>query len=210
MPGCALDVRDAVADERFDVARDEDGVDTGPLERFDVVARRVGELRDRKLAGGDVKQQLEDTVERRLFVVSRVGGQEDDLGVDALQRLPELAVVPDPNDNLEPQFVTALDAAGERVLLRYGEHDGIGGPGVLGVRTVREQRQQRLRPNVGVRPSNDDALGTTLLRTPRAFPVTDVHQHGDAVTLRDRLAQTSVAHGGGCYPAATIAYARPR
>jgi hypothetical protein len=32
-----------------------------------------------------------------------------------------------------------------------------------------------------------------------------VHQHRDPVTLRDRLAQTSMRHGGGCYPPPPIA-----
>jgi hypothetical protein len=32
-----------------------------------------------------------------------------------------------------------------------------------------------------------------------------VHEHRDAVALCDRLAQTSVGHGRGCYPAPVIA-----
>jgi hypothetical protein len=32
-----------------------------------------------------------------------------------------------------------------------------------------------------------------------------VHQHRDAVALCDRLAQTSMGHGPGCYPPAVMA-----
>jgi hypothetical protein len=47
--------------------------------------------------------------------------------------------------------------------------------------------------------------GAALLGTPRAVGVTDVHQDGDAVALCDRLAQSPVGHGRGCYPAPGIA-----
>ena len=59
-----LDVRDAVADERFHVARDEHGVDARALELLDVLARRVDQLRDRELPRRHVRQQLEHPVER--------------------------------------------------------------------------------------------------------------------------------------------------
>ena len=67
-------MRDAVADERFDVARDEDGIDSRAFELLDVLPRGVRELCDRELARRDVRQELEHPVERRLLLVGVVRG----------------------------------------------------------------------------------------------------------------------------------------
>jgi len=52
---------------------------------------------------------------------------------------------------------------------------------------------------------DSDACLAALLGTPGAVGVTDVHEDGDAVALCDRLAQSPVGHGRGCYPAPGIA-----
>ena len=75
-----------VADERRDVSGDEHGVDPGALELLDVLSRGVGELGDRELSGGDVRQELEEAVDRRLLVLRALGREQDDLRVDVIER----------------------------------------------------------------------------------------------------------------------------
>src|SRR3954451_10347555 len=63
-----LDGRGRATDELGDVPRrDDHRVDAAPLELYDLVSRDVRRLRDRKLADGNIRQQLE----RALEVVGR-------------------------------------------------------------------------------------------------------------------------------------------
>ena len=74
---------DEVGDRR---AADEDGVDAGPLEREHVVAGRRREVGDRELAGRDVGQQVEDAVEIVLVVLGVARREQENLGVDPIER----------------------------------------------------------------------------------------------------------------------------
>ena len=209
------DVRHGVADQRLDVAGDEHGVDACALELHDVLSRGVGELRDRELAGGDVRQELEQAVERCLLVVRPLRGQEEDLRVDVLERSRELVVVSHPHDNLDAELVAALHVTGQGVVSISGrEDDGVGRTGrrVLGERPVRQKREVCLGAERN--RTHDEALGAPRLRGACRRIVGDLHEHGDAVALGDRLAQPSGAHDVDANrspvsdPSPAIAYAR--
>src|SRR5436305_4728461 len=87
-----------LADELGDTASTDDHrVDSGALELADVAARRRGQLRDGELAGGHVREQVEDPFQRLLVLP----GEHEELGVELLQRVRELFVVLDSQRQLE-------------------------------------------------------------------------------------------------------------
>ena len=82
---------------------DEHGVDAGALERDDVVARRRLEVGDRELAGRQVGQEVEDPVEVVLVVLGVARREQEDLGVDPLERGLDRLLVVDVGDDLQPE-----------------------------------------------------------------------------------------------------------
>ena len=101
------------------------GVDTGALELFHIASRGVGQLRDRELARRNVREQLEQPVERFLLVLGELCREEQDLGVDLLQDAFELVVVSDADDVLDAELMTALRLLGECMVVVGREHDGV-------------------------------------------------------------------------------------
>src|SRR6184192_4244597 len=110
--GTGSDLWGGVADEVADVAGvDDHGVDARALELADLLRRRQRQVGDRELARGDARQQVEHALERRVAVAAPRREQED-LRVDALQRLLELLLVAHVDDAVESE----LDRAAVRVL----------------------------------------------------------------------------------------------
>ena len=83
---------------------DEHGVDAGALEGDDVVARRRLEVGDRELSGRDVGQQVEDPLEVVLVVLGLARREQEDLGVDPLERRGQRLLVVDVDDDLQPEL----------------------------------------------------------------------------------------------------------
>ncbi len=120
--------------------------------------------------------------------------------------MAELVVVPHADDDLETELRATLRQRMQRLLVGRLEHDRVRRRGGgFGLGAVGEKRQQCVGPHVRVGGADDDALGTALLGAPGTVGITDVHENGDAVALRNRLAQSPVGHGRGCYPAPGIA-----
>jgi hypothetical protein len=101
--------------------------------------------------------------------------------------------------------MAAFGPSRKPVLVGGYEDDGVSAAGLVGLGPVGQEREQCLAADVRPSLPDDDALGATLLGAAGTRPVADVHQHRDAVALCDRLAQTSVGHGPGCYPPAVMA-----
>src|SRR5438105_1308164 len=95
-PTGVLDLRRRVADELGDVSRsDDDRIDSSPLELDDLLAARRVDRGDRELARRHVRQQVERVLP---LVALPVGGEQEDLGVDAVQRVLQLVLVGHAND----------------------------------------------------------------------------------------------------------------
>src|SRR5438552_14317400 len=90
------------AHELADVGKpDEDGVEPGSLEGGDDLTVGRGYIGDGQLSRRHVGQQLEHAVERQLVVLGAARGDEEDLGVDSLERQLELLVVVHVDDALQ-------------------------------------------------------------------------------------------------------------
>ena len=128
------------------------------------------EIRDRELAGGDVGEQLEQPVERRLLVVGVLGREQQDLRIELLEHPLELVLVTHVDDRLEPQLDGALCELVQLVVVdRTVEHDGIGAclRGRLGREPEGEHGQRRtllvaLAPARTTSPSAPLAPAVTL------------------------------------------------
>ena len=90
----------------------EDGVEAGALELVDLRLRDAGDVRDRELAGGHVREQVEHVRER---ILRLAGGEHEELRVEALERLLELLLARDLDDE--------LDTFGELEILVAGADD---------------------------------------------------------------------------------------
>src|SRR5918995_2367127 len=69
---------------------DDHGVHARAFEGEDGLAARHRHVRDGELARWDVRKEVERLLERVAVVVTRAARQEQDLGIDALERLREL------------------------------------------------------------------------------------------------------------------------
>src|SRR6187549_3518128 len=85
-------------------AADEDGVHARPLQRDDVVARRRLEIGDRELAGGNIREQVEDPLQVLLVVFGLARREQEDLRLDPLERCGERLVVVDVDDDLQAEL----------------------------------------------------------------------------------------------------------
>src|SRR6185437_4906288 len=118
------------ADERRDVAGlDDHGVAACVFELLHVVRRRQREVGDRELAGRDRGEQLEHDVERGAILVGLDGRQQEDLRVDALERLLDLLLVAHLDGAVETErnrmLVQILEASVLVVQRVENEHDGV-------------------------------------------------------------------------------------
>src|SRR5919106_4195817 len=92
------EVRRRLIDEAAQVAgpaADEHRVDPGAGQLGDLVPTRARQLGDRELSGRNVRQQVEHPLQVELAVVRLFGGQEQELGVEALEHALELLLVAD-------------------------------------------------------------------------------------------------------------------
>src|SRR5262245_1420558 len=183
------------ADEVGDVRRlDEHRVDAGPFERDHVVAGRCAEICDRELAGRDIGQQVEDPVEVVLVVLGVARREQEDLGIDPLERRLDRLVVVHVGDDLQ------AERAGPRVqllqvfLVGVLLDDGQAGTGSclvrgLGRRVDPEQDRQLARPDSRCRSTQSETLGALLLGCLCGRGVADERDDRDPVSLGDRLAE---------------------
>ena len=127
----------------------------------------------------------------------RVRGQKHDLGVDVLEHVLELVVVPNPDDDLEPELMAALG-------LRRASPSSSCGCSTTASAPSRPRRARARRRAAAARcgragppsPADDDALGAALLGARAALRRRpDLDEHRDPVALCDRLAQPSMGHG---------------
>src|ERR671914_1393804 len=96
------DLRRRRTDEVRDVARaDDDRVDTRTLELGDLLPRRHGQVGNRELSGRDVLEQIEHVLQRVGTLVAAPRGEQEDLGVDAVERSLEGLCVLDADDALQ-------------------------------------------------------------------------------------------------------------
>src|SRR5262245_847712 len=190
-----LDGRRDVADELCDVLRsDDDSVDACSLELVDLFPARDRHRRDRQLAGRDVGKQLECTCECIALVIP--GREQEDLGVDALQRELELVLVPHLDDAVEPELHCLRVLAREPLVVLPGFRDGDGpcvGTGArgLGRRSLSPPEHGQLchGPQVSDRRMDRERLGALFRGGTRSVQICHVHDHRDAVTLGDSVAE---------------------
>src|SRR5436309_2179774 len=98
-----LNLRRRVADELGDASgSDDDRIDSRPLELVDLLAPGDRHVRDGELARGDVRKELQRAGERAVVVVL-ASGQEEDLGIEPLERELELFLVADLDDAVQPE-----------------------------------------------------------------------------------------------------------
>ena len=98
-----LNVGKRVTDERPHVAAGDDHrIDAGTLELEHIVAGRSCKLGDDELSDRNVREQLEQALQVILAIVSVLGGEKQDLGVDQLQHGFELVLISHEEDTLEP------------------------------------------------------------------------------------------------------------
>ena len=148
------------------------------------------ELCDRELSRRNVGEKLEQALEERLSILGRLGREQEDLGVDELEHLLEVVLVAHAKDALETAVVHGGDHVLERVLVGAVDHDRIDAPELVGP-AVAENGQRghpANRPRVRM---HDEALGALILCHLGGHGVGHLHEHGDAVALRDRLTQPS-------------------
>src|SRR5262245_405519 len=192
------DLGGASADELGNVPGGHDhGVHPGALELCHVVAAADGELRDRELSCRHVLEEVERALQG-VFILLVSCREEEDLGVEPLERLLELFLVA----NLD----RALQAELERVavgrlelpvlVVELAERQDTG----VRLRRVRElrragrppeQRQAGRLPNLAHRRVQRQRLGSLLLRGAGRFRSVDGHDDGDAVALGDGLAEAA-------------------
>src|SRR5687768_16036089 len=103
---------DELLEERFELRlprepMNENRVDAGPLQREHLLTRLDPGLGDDQLAGGHVRQQVERPLQVLLVVVEPRFRDENDLGVDALERLLELVLLANLDGAVEPEVERA-------------------------------------------------------------------------------------------------------
>src|SRR5436190_5634855 len=173
-----------LTDELADVARgDENGVDSRPFEREHFLARRDVDVRDRELPRRHVREELEDRVQRVGVVVAVPDREQEDLGVELLERALELVLVADRHDVLDVAR-RRLVVGPDRVRVRV---DGLAAADP-------QQGESRCLADAGDRAVDRERLRALLLGGARGRRVADADDDGDAVALRDPLAESSF-HG---------------
>ena len=154
------------------------------------------QLRDRELPRGHVGEERQHPVDRLLVVVRAAGGQEQDLGVEQLERQLELVLIGHLDDGLEPVRerlgVQPLELAVVLVEAGDHEHDAVRG----GIGAARENRQAgRVPQRVGATARQDEPVRARALGGGRRRRVAHGREERDPLALRDRLAQaTSARH----------------
>ena len=134
------------------------------------------------LPGGHVGEQLEHRVERVVVLVGALAAEQEDLGVEQLERELELLLVAHVDDELDRVVV--------RVTVR-AEDDGVG-VGRAGAADPQE-RQGRGLADAGDRVADRERFGALGLGDARAFHVGDANDDRDPVAFRDSLAEASWA-----------------
>ncbi len=164
------------------------------------------EVGDGELAGGNVWEQVEDPLERRLVVVGVARREQEDLRVDPLERGSQRLFVVDVDDDLEAELdrppVQLLEVVLVVVLF---DHDQAGVRARLvrglgrGVDAEEDRKRRRVAQSCRGR-EHRDPFGALLLGETRPVRSVDEREDRDSVSLRDRLAEASPAgHCAGCY-----------
>lgn len=175
----------SVPDERGDLApRNDHRVDAGSLELGDILSARVAELCDRELAGGHVVEERKQHLER-ILLGALLDREEEDLGVDLLERLLEGVRGRHPHDALESVRVALVPGR------PVGRHDDRVGPrpARFGDAAAVEEREVRRGPHLGALARDDETLGPLRLRSRGRVGICDLDEDRDPVALGDRLAQ---------------------
>ena len=142
------------------------------------------QLGDRELSRGNVVQEPEEQVQRILSGVG-MGAEQEDLGIELLERAFDVLRPLDADHALEPQRARRVPGVGVR-----RHDDRVGGDGLRVVRpSEEEQRELRGISDATRPPAHDEPVGALTFGRSRRVPVTDLHEDGDAVTFRDRLTQ---------------------
>src|SRR5256885_2088830 len=194
-----LDLRRTFTDELGDVCRaDDHRIDSGPLELLDLLATRDRDVRDRELARRDIRQELERVAESVFVVVP--GSEQEDLRIEALERELELLFVADRHDAVEPQVGRLCLLTCQPVIVVAGIPDrdqpGVGSRQRGLARRPRRPPQDRELgdgPQVLDEPPNCERLGALGSRPASSVRIRHVDDHGDAVALRDGLAEPALA-----------------
>ena len=194
MPEGALHGRGRATDELGDVPRRHDHrVDAAPLELDDLVARDLRRLRDRELPDRHVREQLQRTFQ--------VGGREvERLGIVPLENSLEHFLVRDADDEVEAELGSVRGRRVEDVTVfvaRIGDDEhGVGArpSRILGRSAAApEDRELSRFADACQRTANGDAFGAVRFRDACGLGSVDVDDHRDAVSLGDRLAESSRA-----------------
>jgi hypothetical protein len=130
------------------------------------------------------------------------GGQEQELGVDAIEREPQLVLVGDADDGLEPELRHLADELLEPAVVVLepfeADEDGVGAGGVAERVGGPEDRELGGVAEARRLAAHDDPLGARLLGGARAVGVTDRGEKRDPVPLGDGLAEaTRGSHRAG-------------
>ena len=132
--------------------------------------------------------------------VGFVGREQEDLGVDAVERPLDLLLVPHLDGAVEPELerppVQALEPAVVLVERVEDEHHRVGRRrGVLERDVGTPEDRQRGRPaHRGGIPADDERLGALLLGRSGGLGVLDRRDDGDPVALGDRVAEAALRH----------------
>lgn len=150
------------------------------------------QLRDRELARGHVLEKREQGLEG-IVIRLRVRAQEEDLGIELVERTLEIIRVRHLHDAFDTElqsFVPDLDIC--------RDDDCVGRESASTVGLADEQKRQvRCIANSNCARPDDERVRALLLRSPGLLPVRDLDEHGDPVAFGDRLTQP--AHRAGCY-----------
>ena len=131
-----------------------------------------------------------------LVVVCVVGREQEDLGVDVLEHLFQLVLVPDPDHALEATRERGIDHVAERIAVLGRIDDERVDVADLMLMPEREQWQMCAASQAVVTPPDDESLRALRLSSARASAIGYLDEHGDSVAFCDCLAQPSCARHG--------------
>ncbi len=122
-----------------------------------------------------------------------IGAQQEDLGIELLERTLEIVGVGHLNDALDAQAESLVP---DLHVCRDDDRVGRDSPSAGRLADQQEWEMGRVANSHRARP-HYEGVCALLLRATRLLTVGDLHEHGYSVTLGDRLAQP--AHRAGCY-----------